>query len=253
MQAFEPRLSALLSARWPGLVADVLGHDEDRGWLLLADAGTPVGDLGNPPEAWLEALPSYAELQRGECGRAADHERHGVPDLRLAVLPQRLEQLIRHPLPLGDEETARLRGLPDTFGRLCAELAERGVPETVQHDDLHMANTGFEGSSQHRLGMRCSAVRFSESMVPEIHQGFWQVLADGGFITDAAVAVGTYRSKGRKWLRAAGGVRPRRGRDLQGRYLSFSERGGDRVGPGSGRVDADDRQAVGPQPVDDLA
>jgi hypothetical protein len=25
-------------------------------------------------------------------------------------------------------------------------------------------------------------------------------------------------------LRAAGGVRPRRGRDLQGRYLSFAER-----------------------------
>ena len=67
-------------------------------------------------------------------------------------------------------------------------------------------------------------MRFSEFMVPEIHQGFWQVLADGGFITDAAASAGTYRSKGRKWLRAAGGVRPRRGRDLEGRYLSFWER-----------------------------
>jgi IS30 family transposase len=61
-------------------------------------------------------------------------------------------------------------------------------------------------------------------MVAEVHQRFWQVLADGGFITDAAAAVGTYRQKGRGWIRAAGGVRPRRGRDLQGRYLSFSER-----------------------------
>jgi len=36
--------------------------------------------------------------------------------------------------------------------------------------------------------------------------------------------VGTYRKKGARWMAAEGGVRPRRGRDLQGRYLSFSER-----------------------------
>lgn len=65
---------------------------------------------------------------------------------------------------------------------------------------------------------------FSEYMVADVCQRFWQVMADGGFITDAAAAVGTYRGKGRKWLRATGGVRPRRGRDLQGRYLSFAER-----------------------------
>lgn len=72
--------------------------------------------------------------------------------------------------------------------------------------------------------MRCSTVRFSEVMVPDVYQGFWQAMADGAFITDAAAAVGTYRKKGARWLQAAGGVRPRRGRDLQGRYLSFAER-----------------------------
>lgn len=65
---------------------------------------------------------------------------------------------------------------------------------------------------------------FSELMVPEFYQGFWQVLSDGGFITDAAAVAGTYRGKGRKWIRQVGGVRPRRGRNLQGRYLSFAER-----------------------------
>src|SRR5699024_10466943 len=49
-------------------------------------------------------------------------------------------------------------------------------------------------------------------------------MADGAFISDATAAVGTYRRKGRQWLRVAGGIRPRRGRDLQGRYLSFAER-----------------------------
>jgi hypothetical protein len=40
VQSFEPRLTAALFARWPDRVAEVLGHDPQRGWLLLADAGT---------------------------------------------------------------------------------------------------------------------------------------------------------------------------------------------------------------------
>ena len=57
VQAFEPRLSAQLFARWPDRVAEVLGYDERRGWLLLADAGQPVGALDHPPETWMAALP----------------------------------------------------------------------------------------------------------------------------------------------------------------------------------------------------
>ena len=65
VQAFEPRLTAELFSRYPDRVAEVLGHDEERAWLLLGDAGTPIGAFGNPPETWLVALPLYAELQRG--------------------------------------------------------------------------------------------------------------------------------------------------------------------------------------------
>ena len=36
--------------------------------------------------------------------------------------------------------------------------------------------------------------------------------------------VGTYRKQGARWVIASGGVRPRRGRNLQGRYLCFAER-----------------------------
>jgi IS30 family transposase len=62
--------------------------------------------------------------------------------------------------------------------------------------------------------------RFSERMVTEVVQQFWAAMARGEFITDA----GTYRVKSARWLRAEGGVRPCRGRDLKGRYLTFSER-----------------------------
>lgn len=140
VQVFEPRLSAALFDRWPDRVAEVLAHDDDRGWLLLGDAGRPVGELGNPPEAWLAALPSYAELQRGETEHAEAHVRHGVPDLRLARLPERYEALVRRMLPVTEDEQARLRGFTDRLPGLCEELSGRGVSETVQHDDLHMAN-----------------------------------------------------------------------------------------------------------------
>jgi hypothetical protein len=145
VQAFEPRLSAGLFARWPDRVAEVLGHDEERAWLLLADAGTPIRMFGNPPETWLVALPLYAELQRGEATHTHDHLAHGVPDLRVATLPARYEDLLRHELPLESDETGRLRDFAPRFAELCSELAARDVPETVQHDDLHMANVYAQG------------------------------------------------------------------------------------------------------------
>ena len=85
VQAFEPRLTAEPFARYPDRVVEVLGHDEERAWLLLGDAGTPIGALGNPPETWLVALRLYAELRRGEVAHTFDHLAHGVPDLRVAT------------------------------------------------------------------------------------------------------------------------------------------------------------------------
>jgi hypothetical protein len=145
VQAFEPRLTAELYARWPDRVAEVLGHDEERAWLLLADAGTPIGAFGNPPEVWLAALPLYAELQRGEGVHTHEHLAQGVPDLRVATLPARYEDLLQHDLPLERNEIRRLREFAPRFAELCGELASHAPAETVQHDDLHMANLYVQG------------------------------------------------------------------------------------------------------------
>jgi hypothetical protein len=146
VQAFEPRLTGELFARWPDRVARVLSQDDERAWLLLADAGTPMRVLGNPPEAWLLALPLYAELQRGEAPHAHDHLAHGVPDLRVAAWSTRYDNLLQHDLPLDSDEVRRLREFAPRFSQLCGELAAHKVPETVQHDDLHMANVYKDGA-----------------------------------------------------------------------------------------------------------
>jgi len=145
VQAFEPRLTAELFARWPDRIAQVIGHDEERAWLLLADAGTPVRVFGNPPELWLDALPIYAELQRGEVQHAQEHLAHGVPDLRVAGLPARYVDLLKQDLPLRCEEIRLVRAFAPRFAELCGELAAHHRPETVQHDDLQHANLYAEG------------------------------------------------------------------------------------------------------------
>jgi hypothetical protein len=101
VQAFEPRLTVKLFARWHDRVAEVIAHDEERAWLLLADAGLPVGAYGNPPELWLGILPLYAELQRGEAAYVQEHLDDGVPDLRLATLPAHYQDLMQLDLPNG--------------------------------------------------------------------------------------------------------------------------------------------------------
>jgi hypothetical protein len=141
-QAFEPRLTAQLCARWPDRVPDVLGHDEQRAWLLLADAGTQVSELGF--EAWAQgmarALPLYAELQRGEAAHAREHLAHGVPDLRPETWPARYADLLARDLPLTADELSRLRRFAPRFAGLCAQLGGYGVADSIQHDDLNLSS-----------------------------------------------------------------------------------------------------------------
>ena len=139
VQAFEPRLTAALASRWPGLSPEVLAADAERAWLLLGDAGERLGfDVG--PEPWLSLFPGYAELQRGEVAHVAEHLDAGVPDRRIASFPALYEAMLAHKLPLSATDHARLRAFAPGFSRLCEELAAAGAPETMQHDDLHGNN-----------------------------------------------------------------------------------------------------------------
>jgi IS30 family transposase len=67
-------------------------------------------------------------------------------------------------------------------------------------------------------------IRFANHMITETVQVFWAELQRGEFISDAAVAAGTCRKQGTRWVIVNGGVRPRRGRYLKRRCLSFAER-----------------------------
>jgi len=131
VQAFEARLTAALATR-SDLLPRVLAVDEERAWLLLADAGTPLMTLGDRVDAWLAVLPRYAELQIQEARHVDEHLAGGVPDRRLEMLPAQFEVLANRGL-------MPPAAVPH-FAALCAELDARGPAPTIQHDDLHAAN-----------------------------------------------------------------------------------------------------------------
>ena len=66
--------------------------------------------------------------------------------------------------------------------------------------------------------------KYSIMYRPDLLQVFWAGMQAGDFITDAVIPLNTSRRTGRTVLAAAGGVRPRRGRNLKGRCLTFAQR-----------------------------
>ena len=138
--AYEAAVVGLLAARRPDFVPRLLATDVDRGWMLMADGGERLReivererDLGR----WLDILPRYGRLQ---IDMAEDRDRLlglGLPDRRLETLASGYEELIGRVDTVTDDESRRLRALVPTIAELCERLACAGLPETIQHDDLH--------------------------------------------------------------------------------------------------------------------
>ena len=136
---FEAALVALLTERRPDCVPPLLAVELDRGWMLMEDAGTRLRELVEQERdlgRWLDVLPLYAGLQLDVADRADDLVPLGVPDLRLAALAARYEQLLEE-IELPAEDRRRAEASAPRVHELCEELAGYGLPETIQHDDLH--------------------------------------------------------------------------------------------------------------------
>jgi len=149
--AFEVRLLTLLERVRPGHVPALVATDPERGRLLMRDGGERLRELVHSTRDlhhWEAILPEYAELQLALAPHLEELLDAGVPDERLAVLPAHIESLLddREACMVGrengitEDEYRRLRALVPDFTERCARLAGFGIPETIQHDDLHDGN-----------------------------------------------------------------------------------------------------------------
>jgi hypothetical protein len=148
---FEARLLAILERVRPGHVPNLVALDADQGWLLMRDGGDRLRELIRSPAdlgRWGELLPEYAELQLALAPHVDELLAGNVPDERLAVLPGHVEELLddREACMVGrengltEDEFERLQALVPDFAERCGRLAAYGIPETIQHDDLHDGN-----------------------------------------------------------------------------------------------------------------
>ena len=143
--SYEMRLTSLLAELRPHHVPEIIAVDDERAWMLMRDAGVRLRERGDELHAWPAVLPAYAELQLATAPHVERLLGIGVPDERLERLPARLEALLDddHYLMLGEPdgltpaERDRLVAMLPEIGSLCQELAQAGLPATIQHDDLH--------------------------------------------------------------------------------------------------------------------
>jgi aminoglycoside phosphotransferase (APT) family kinase protein len=96
---------------------------------------------------WVRLLPRYAEAQLTLAGHHDDLVAAGVPSRSPATLPGQAAELVRELAEvdearggLGPDRRAALEARLPAYQRWCAALAASGIPDTLQHDDLHAAN-----------------------------------------------------------------------------------------------------------------
>lgn len=117
----------------------------------MPDAGEMLRTRLNTPDDlhhWDTILPLYAGLQKEMAGRVDELLEMGVFDRRLAILPGMFDSLVddREAMlidtgdGLSSQAYKRLVSLKPRFREMCSELAGRGIPETLHHDDFHDAN-----------------------------------------------------------------------------------------------------------------
>ena len=131
----EAALVRRIAARRPDVVPPLLAADTDAGWMLMADAGQTLRVVTQREQSldrWHAVLPLYAGVQLDLAGDVDDLLALGVPDRRLATLPAAYERLVHE---VGAER--RFRDATPMVADLCGELAGYGLPELLQHDDLH--------------------------------------------------------------------------------------------------------------------
>jgi phosphotransferase family enzyme len=124
-----------IARRRPDAVPPLLAADTGHGWMLMEDAGESLRRLIERErrlEPWHRVLELYAGVQLDLAADVEELLALGVPDRRLAGLPQAYQRLLEE---IGAEQ--RFRAAAPRVAELCEELAAYGLPELVQHDDLH--------------------------------------------------------------------------------------------------------------------
>jgi hypothetical protein len=135
-----------LARRVPDRVPPLIADDTDRGWMLMEDGGRRLREVITEERdlsRWDDVLEGAADVARAMEPEVDELLAAGVPDMRLAVLPDQYAALV------ADERfEQRFRDAVPRVRELAEELASYAVTETLQHDDLHDGQVFVRGDRQ---------------------------------------------------------------------------------------------------------
>jgi hypothetical protein len=152
---FEPMLVRHLAEWHSDCSPRVLAIDTQRSWLLMDEAGLRLRGMitrENAVDHWEPILKRYARLQIDLIGRIDALCEIGVPDRRLATVPESFAALLNdeqmlyidQPGGLTRAEVELLHAFQPRLARMCSELDKLGIPATINHGDFHDANIFFK-------------------------------------------------------------------------------------------------------------
>lgn len=152
----EPKILQLLRNKLHASVALVLASNEELHCFLMKDAGISLRKyLKNKVEPGLlyQAIKEYTTTQRLAENHIESFLTLGVPDWRLAKLPELYDQLIHQTEFLKDEgltaeELQILRDLRPKVSEQCELLAQYQIPETLVQPDFNTNNTLYNPNTK---------------------------------------------------------------------------------------------------------
>jgi hypothetical protein len=154
----ELRMTVRLADWFPDLVLPVLAADEGRRWMLTPDGGERLHEGLAPGEVepvWTRVLSSYARLQVDCVSHSEELLAAGLPDRRLRHTAAMFDACMETASGLAERgfhgftlaEVSAMARLRPALLRAADRLGGFGLPETVQHDDLHDRNVLRKGDS----------------------------------------------------------------------------------------------------------
>lgn len=146
--AYEPVLLAFLNHSNFSNLPNIIATNIESQCFLMHDAGQPLRQILKKNYDVIlcgDALETYAKLQVDCIPLTGSLMQMGVMDCRLARLPELYEKFVLNKKFLLSEglttqEIEKLLNLRKTFVRLCKELGDYGIPETLEHGDFHDNN-----------------------------------------------------------------------------------------------------------------
>ncbi|HEX6150587.1 aminoglycoside phosphotransferase family protein [Nocardioides sp.] len=144
----EAGLHRVLAEHFPDVVPELIATDDSRGWLLM-EPMRGAGESDRAPGADVALAARWGDVQLASLEIIDELLAAGAPlrgaDVTVAGY-RRVVSESRELAQLTPEERTALTAVTDEVEQMVHELWDCGLPNTLDHGDLHLGNVAYDGS-----------------------------------------------------------------------------------------------------------